>query len=152
MYKGDFNAIKNNLNVLIQATNAIATAAKEVAGGNLAVTITERSANDELMRSLSNMVAKLSSVVNDVKAASDNVAAGSQQMSSSAEEMSQGATEQAAAAEEASSSIEQMSANIKQNADNAMQTEKIAVKSWRLPRRREACFPACSPTSSARRG
>ena len=129
VYKGDFNAIKNNLNLLIQATNSIATAAKEVAGGNLAVTITERSANDELMRSLSNMVAKLTSVVNDVKAASDNVAAGSQQMSSSAEEMSQGATEQAAAAEEASSSMEQMSANIKQNADNAMQTEKIAVKS-----------------------
>ncbi|HBG04704.1 MAG: chemotaxis protein [Geobacteraceae bacterium GWC2_58_44] len=128
-YKGDFNEIKNNLNVLIEATNGITAAAKEVAGGNLTVTISERSANDELMRSLSHMVAKLSEVVNDVKAASDNVAAGSQQMSSSAEQMSQGATEQAAAAEEASSSMEQMSANIKQNADNAVQTEKIAVKS-----------------------
>ena len=128
-YQGDFNAIKTNLNLLINATNSIAAAAKEVAGGNLTVTITERSPNDELMRSLSNMVAKLSEVVNDVKAASDNVAAGSQQMSSTAEEMSHGATEQASAAEEASSSMEQMSANIKQNADNAMQTEKIAVKS-----------------------
>ena len=128
-YQGDFNAIKTNLNLLINATNSITAAAQEVAGGNLTVTITERSPNDELMRSLSNMVAKLSEVVNDVKAASDNVAAGSQQMSSTAEEMSQGATEQASAAEEASSSMEQMSANIKQNADNAMQTEKIAVKS-----------------------
>ena len=36
-YKGDFNAIKNNLNVLIQATGAITAAAKEVAGGNLTV-------------------------------------------------------------------------------------------------------------------
>lgn len=128
-YKGDFNEIKNNLNTLIQALDTITDAAKEVAGGNLTVTISERSANDELMRSLSNMVIKLSEVVNDVKAASDNVAAGSQQMSSGSEELSQGATEQAAAAEEASSSMEQMSANIKQNADNAIQTEKIAVKS-----------------------
>uniref|UniRef100_C6E2Z6 Methyl-accepting chemotaxis sensory transducer n=1 Tax=Geobacter sp. (strain M21) TaxID=443144 RepID=C6E2Z6_GEOSM len=128
-YRGDFNEIKNNLNTLIQATDNITTAAKEVADGNLTVTITERGANDELMRSLANMVARLSEVVNDVKGAADHVAAGSQQMSASAEAMSEGATEQASAAEEASSSMEQMSANIKQNADNAMQTEKIAVKS-----------------------
>ena len=128
-YRGDFNEIKANLNQLIQATNAITAAAKEVSVGNLTVTFAQRSANDELMRSLSEMVARLSEVVNDVKGASDNVAAGSQQMSSSAEEMSQGASEQAAAAEQASAAMEQMSTNIKQNADNAIQTEKIAVKS-----------------------
>jgi methyl-accepting chemotaxis protein len=128
-YKGDFNAIKINLNQLIQSTGTITAAAKEVAGGNLTVQLAERSPNDELMRSLSSMVAKLSEVVSDVKGASDNVAAGSQQMSSGSEELSQGASEQAAAAEEASSAMEEMSANIKQNADNALQTEKIAVKS-----------------------
>jgi len=128
-YKGDFNEIKVNLNTLIQATDTITEAAKEVAGGNLTVQLAQRSGNDQLMKSLSAMVAKLSEVVTDVKAASDNVAAGSQQMSSGSEELSQGASEQAAAAEEASSSMEEMSANIKQNADNAMQTEKIAIKS-----------------------
>jgi methyl-accepting chemotaxis protein len=128
-YLGDFNAIKSNLNVLIQATGRITAAAGEVARGNLAVELTERSPQDELMRALSGMVAKLSEVVNDVKTASDNVATGSQQMSSSSQELSQGATEQAAAAEEASAAMEQMSANIRQNADNAHQTEKIAVKS-----------------------
>ena len=128
-YRGDYNAIKNNLNVLIQATDTITAAAKEVAGGNLTVQLRERSGNDQLMKSLSSMVAKLSEVVADVKGASDNVAAGSQQMSSGSEELSQGASEQAAAAEEASSAMEEMSANIRQNADNALQTEKIAVKS-----------------------
>jgi methyl-accepting chemotaxis protein len=128
-YQGDFNAIKNNLNTLIQAMNSITKAAAEVAGGDLTVQLTERSGNDEMMRALSRMVAKLSEVVNDVKIASDNVAAGSQQMSSGSEELSQGASEQAAAAEEASAAMEEMSANIRQNADNALQTEKIAVKS-----------------------
>jgi methyl-accepting chemotaxis protein len=128
-YKGDFNAIKNNLNTLIQATETIVAAAKETARGNLTVQLKERSGSDELMQSLSAMVAKLSEVVGEVKVASDNVAAGSLQMSSGSGELSQGASEQAAAAEEASSSMEQMSANIKQNADNALQTEKIAVKS-----------------------
>ncbi len=128
-YRGDFNQIKENLNQLIAAITSITSAAKEVAGGNLTVQLEERSANDELMRSLSSMVSKLSAVVTDVKEAANNVAGGSLQMSSGSQQLSQGASEQAAAAEQASSSMEEMSSNIRQNADNAMQTEKIAVKS-----------------------
>jgi methyl-accepting chemotaxis protein len=128
-YKGQYNLIKTNLNVLIDATNGITAAAKEVANGNLMVSLKERSPEDELMHALSAMVGKLVEVVNDVKGASDNVASGSVELSSNAQGMSQGASQQAAAAEEASSAMEQMSANIKQNADNAQQTEKIAVKS-----------------------
>ena len=127
-YHGDFNAIKNNLNILIEALNRITAGAREVAGGNLMVDLKERSANDELMKSLIAMVRQLTSVVSEVKAAADNVAAGSLEMSSGAEVLSQGASEQAAAAEEASSSMEQMTSNIRQNADNARQTDKIAVK------------------------
>ncbi|WP_041975027.1 HAMP domain-containing protein, partial [Geobacter sp. OR-1] len=128
-YAGDFNAIKNNLNILIDANTRITAAAREVASGNLMVELKERSGEDELMHALSAMVGKLVSVVAEVKEAAANVASGANQMSSGSEGMSQGASEQAAAAEEASSSMEEMSANIKQNADNAKQTEKIAVKS-----------------------
>jgi methyl-accepting chemotaxis protein len=128
-YNGDFNIIKNNLNVLIEANNRITAAAREVASGNLMVELKERSSEDELMHALSAMVGKLVTVVAEVKEAATNVASGAGQMSSGSEGMSQGASEQAAAAEEASSSMEEMSANIKQNADNAKQTEKIAVKS-----------------------
>jgi methyl-accepting chemotaxis protein len=128
-YQGEFNAIKNNLNALLEATNRITRAAKEVAGGNLMVDLKERSAGDELMQALSAMVAKISEVVSDVRSAADFVASGSVQLAANAQSMSQGATEQAAAAEEASASMEQMSANIRQNADNSQQTEKIAVKS-----------------------
>ena len=42
-YNGDFNTIKNNLNTLIGAMNEITTAAEQVAGGNLTVTLQERS-------------------------------------------------------------------------------------------------------------
>ena len=128
-YRGDFNAVKNNLNVLIDATNTITAAAKAVANGDLMVELKQRSPQDELMQSLAAMVKNLKEIVAQVVSAADNVAAGSQQLSSNAEEMSQGASEQASAAEEASSSMEQMSSNIRQNADNALQTEKIAVKS-----------------------
>ena len=128
-YRGKFDNIKNNLNMLIDATVIITNSAREIAGGNLLVQVKERSPQDELMRAMSAMVQKLTEVVCEVKNAAANVASGSQELSSSSEEMSQGASEQAAAAEEASSSMEEMTSNIRQNADNAMQTEKIAVKS-----------------------
>ncbi|GFO53539.1 hypothetical protein GMSM_05460 [Geomonas sp. Red276] len=127
-YQGDFNHIKNNLNVLIGATNGITAAAKEIADGNLMVELKERSPQDELMQALAAMVAKLVEVVGEVKASSNNVASGSDQLSAGAQQLSQGASEQAASAEEVSSSMEEMTANIRQNADNAQQTEKIAVK------------------------
>ncbi|OPY79357.1 MAG: Methyl-accepting chemotaxis protein II [Syntrophorhabdus sp. PtaU1.Bin153] len=128
-YKGDFNEIKNNLNLLIDSTNGVTKIAKEIAKGNLMVEVRERSSRDELMKALASMVEKLTGVVNDVKVAADNVASGSIQTSSNSQQMSQGATQQAASAEEVSSSMEQMVANIRQNADNAHQTEKIALKS-----------------------
>jgi methyl-accepting chemotaxis protein len=127
-YNGDFNEIRNNLNVLIDAMNEITQSSKEIASGNLMVSVRERSNKDELMRALAAMVEKLTAVVGEVRAAADNVAAGGQQMSSTAQQMSQGATEQAASAEEVSSSMEEMVSNIRQNADNAQQTEKIALK------------------------
>ena len=128
-YNGDFNDIKSNLNVLIEATNSITANAKQVAQGNLMVELKKRSENDDLMESLGNMVDKLKEIVREVQAAADGVATGGQELSATAQTLSQGATEQAASAEEISSSMEEMSSSIKQNADNASQTEKISNKS-----------------------
>jgi len=127
-YNGDFNTIKDNLNVLIDAMTGITRLSQDIAGGNLQVDVRARSEKDELMKALAGMTKKLIEVVRDVKAASDNVASGAEQISTSAQQLSQGATEQASSIEEVSSSMEQMSSNIKQNAENAAQTEKIAIK------------------------
>lgn len=128
-YNGDFNTIKQNLNVLIDAMENITKAAETVAHGDLTVQIRERSGQDKLMQALAAMVASLTKVVLDIKTVAGEVANGSQSMSSASSELSQGANTQAASAEEASSSMEQMVSNIKQNADNASQTEKIAIRS-----------------------
>jgi methyl-accepting chemotaxis protein len=137
--EGDFSSILDKLpgkqiianermDALRDSMNEVTHIAQEIASGNLVLTVKERSAQDNLMKSFAAMVSKLTEVVNEVKTAADNVATGSQQMSSGSQQMSQGATEQAASAEEVSSSMEQMVSNIKQNADNAQQTEKIALK------------------------
>jgi methyl-accepting chemotaxis protein len=128
-YNGDFNAIKNNLNALIVAMNEITVAAEEDAGGNLTVTLRERSAQDKLMQALVAMVSGLTRTVSDIRSIAGEVAAASQSISTASVQVSKGASAQAAAAEEASSSMEEMVSNIKQNADNAGQTDKIANKS-----------------------
>ena len=128
-YKGDFDRIKQNLNILIEAMDNITQLAGEMAQGNLTVEVKERSAQDTLMQSLNVMIDKLNEVVVNVKSAARTVTNGSLDLSTSSQQMSEGASQQAAAAEEASSSMEEMAANIRQNAENALQTEKIAVKS-----------------------
>jgi methyl-accepting chemotaxis protein len=128
-YSGDFNEIKNNLNVLILAMDEVTAAAEEVSRGNLTVDIRERSPEDKLMQALHAMVDGISQIVRSINSVSRDVANGSSGISSAAAQVSDGASAQAASAEEASSSMEEMVSNIKQNADNAQQTEKIATKS-----------------------
>jgi methyl-accepting chemotaxis protein len=128
-YKGDFNKIKININILIDALNKITSISEEIASGNLQIDVRERSEQDKLMKALKQMVADLREVVINVKTSADNVAAGGHQLSTASEQISQGASHQAASAEEVSSSMEEMAATIKQNSDNAYQTEKIALKS-----------------------
>jgi methyl-accepting chemotaxis protein len=128
-YNGDFNGIKNNLNVLIDSMNEITAVAEEIANGNLQVTAKERSGQDKLMQALSAMINGLTEVVEKVKNATDSVTTGSNELGIGSTKISEGANKQAASAEEASSSMEQMTSNIKQNADNALQTEKIALQS-----------------------
>ncbi|MBN1167804.1 MAG: hypothetical protein JXA44_11835, partial [Methanospirillaceae archaeon] len=56
-YKGDFNEIKNNLNLLIEATNDITDVAKKLSVGNTKVSLTKRSDNDEMIESLTKVIA-----------------------------------------------------------------------------------------------
>ena len=128
-YNGDFNNIKNNLNMLIGAMNEITAGAEQIAGGNLTVALKERGAQDKLMQALVAMVAGLTRTVSEIRTIAGEVAAASQSISTASVQVSKGASSQAAAAEEASSSMEEMVSNIKQNADNAQQTDKIANKS-----------------------
>ncbi len=127
-YNGDFNEIKNNLNVLIDAMDTITNVAQEIATGNLMVTVEERSAQDRLMQALKKMVADLTTIAIDVQSAANQVATGSGEMSSSAEEMAQSANEQSASVEQVSSSMEEMNSSVVQNADNAKQTAAISIK------------------------
>ncbi|MBN2010800.1 HAMP domain-containing protein [candidate division KSB1 bacterium] len=127
-YRGDFNDIKQSVNILIDATNEVTAVTEEISQGNLMVSVKTRSANDRLMQALTKMIDGLTEIVANIQRVTSEVTDGSRSINTSAEQISHGATEQAGAAEEASSSMEQMAANISQNADNAQQTEKISIQ------------------------
>ncbi len=127
-YQGDFNTIKDNLNILIRALNQVIEKSKMIATGDLTVSLEKRCANDELMEALNTLVKTNASTINEFKLAVENIVLASQQLQAVSEQISQGSTEQAASTEEVTSSMEEMVSNINQNADNAKQTEKIALQ------------------------
>ncbi len=61
-YKGDFNEIKNNLNVLIDAMNKVIKVAQEIALGNPMVQVEKRSEQDKLMKALEQMVGAMDKI------------------------------------------------------------------------------------------
>jgi methyl-accepting chemotaxis protein len=112
---------------LIHALKMITEKAQLVANGDLTVTLSKRSENDELMAALNDMVVRLNEIVGQIMESVENVSSGSGQLSSTAVQIAQGANEQASSTEEVSSSIEEMNSTIQQNTDNSLQTERIAV-------------------------
>ncbi len=75
-YNGDFNEIKNNLNMLIDSSEQIAITAQVIANGNLDVSFNMRSENDFMMMSLMTMVSKIKSVFTDIEALAQAAMAG----------------------------------------------------------------------------
>lgn len=127
--KSLFDEINQAVDLIVEATNEIISKAKLIAAGDLAVQISKRSDNDELMIALSEMIEKLVEIVTGITDGAESISNASEVASSASQQLSQGTNEQAAAVEEVSASIEQMNANISQNTENALQTEKIATKS-----------------------
>jgi len=65
-FEGDFEAIRNNLNMLINSMNATTWIAEEIAAGNLMVEASERSENDRLMKALNAMISGLKAVSSEM--------------------------------------------------------------------------------------
>ena len=126
-YNGDFNNIKNNLNVLIDTNNDIIQKATLISNGNLNVNLTKRSNQDTLMDALAKMVVALSGIVGEIRIAADTVTSSSGQISGSATIISNGANEQVRSTQEVTSSFEKILANVQQNVENAKMTEMTAT-------------------------
>ncbi|MBK7000485.1 MAG: SpoIIE family protein phosphatase [Rhodoferax sp.] len=64
-YKGEFNDIRNSLNILIESTNQTIAAMEGVAAGNLMAELTERSEQDKMMLALKLMIRRLDGIMTE---------------------------------------------------------------------------------------
>ena len=140
VYHGEFNTLKDNLNVLIEATQTITTTAEEIACGNLTAEVRQRSAEDKLMRALDGMLKGLQATANmadkisdgdltiQAKARSDKDALGHalirmlDNLRKTVLEVASAAANVAAGSEEMSSTAEHLSQGSSEQASAAEQT------------------------------
>lgn len=65
-YKGDFNEIKNNINLLIDSTNDISNDLLKLSKGDFSIKPIERSNNDVLIKSINILISNLKNVINEI--------------------------------------------------------------------------------------
>lgn len=75
-YKGDFNDIINNLNLLISVNQRISNAAKAISEGDLNIELHARSADDVLIVSFINMISNLKEMIHQINSLSESALSG----------------------------------------------------------------------------
>jgi len=121
-YNGDFNTIKNNLNMLIDAMNEITSVAKKMADGNLTVEFKERSEKDEMMKSLTRAVINLRNIMKELSETADSLSSASEELSSVSEQMASSAEEMNSQAEVVASASEEINSSVKVTASATEQS------------------------------
>ncbi len=132
-YKGDFNDIKNSLNLCIESLRNLI----EEDGGAALLAAANKDLTARVRRDYEGAFGKMKSNINlliqnldqallQVSLAADQVAAASGEISSGSQTLSQGASEQASSLEEVSSSLQEMASMTRRNAENAKEARSLS--------------------------
>ena len=134
-YAGDFLAIKDAVNLMINTTNSylgeIAEILAAFSNGDLTRTINrEYVGNFTLLKEPINQISNnLHRIINEIYAASQHVLEGAKRITSNATDLAEGSFGQAVSLEELNTSIEMIKIQTQQFADNARDANDISNKS-----------------------
>ncbi|MEM1349227.1 MAG: methyl-accepting chemotaxis protein, partial [Myxococcota bacterium] len=120
-WQGDFKLLGDGVNALIVSFEQIVHIVEEIADGNLAIDVQNRSERDTVMRSMRRMIDDLNAALLQVNQGSSDIAANGSQVSDSARSVAENATRSAASIEQMSSSMEVLAAQTQQNAASALE-------------------------------
>ena len=134
-YQDDFNEIKNNLNMLIDSLSEITSVTTEVAAGNLAVEVTPRSEQDELMKAIVAMVAGLRQLASQTQEGTVNITSATAEILASSSQMASSTREQASAVNEVTSTVEEIKSSAEQVAQRAQGVAEGAAEAARAAQR-----------------
>lgn len=122
--------IKKQKEFLAEQTKAIAEALKQIAGGDLTVTVISDSKSDlyELTNNLDKTVIDLNNAMRDVADAVETTSSASNEISASTEEMAKGTQELSQQANEISSAINQMTQAVLKNSEIINMASENSIK------------------------
>ncbi len=132
-YNGDFNAIKNSLNLCIDTLRALIEedgGAALLAAANKDLTARAKrqyqGAFEKMRNNINTLIGNLDDALVQVTLAAEQVASASGQISSGSQTLSQGSSEQASSLEEVTSCIQEMASMARRNAENAKEARSLS--------------------------
>ncbi len=132
-YNGDFNEIKNNLNLCIDSLKLLivddgGVVLQTASEKNLTVRMkgNYQGAYDTMKQNINTLLENLDDAFSQVASATEQVAAVSNEISSNAQSVSQGAQSQASTVEEISASITELTKSTNDIAESAQKTNAMA--------------------------
>ncbi len=111
---------------MVKYLKEMAEVSEAIAGGNLAVEVRPRSANDTLANAFTRMVEGLRGMVRHVRDAASQVASASTQVASASDESARNSLQTSSAIDEVTSTMHEMSVNV-QNMVKSTQTQASSV-------------------------
>jgi methyl-accepting chemotaxis protein len=124
--KDEIGHLARTFDSMVTYLKEMAAVSEAIAGGNLSVEITPRSANDTLANAFISMVQGLRGMVRHVRDAASQVASSSTQVASSSDESARNSLQTSSAIDEVTSTMHEMSVNV-QNMVKSTQTQASSV-------------------------
>ncbi len=124
--KDEIGNLIRSMNKLIDFLNDRNIAMSQIADGNLTIDVKLASEEDEVGKSMVNMVETLNSIVEQIDLAIDQVNSGAKQISESTQSLSEGASNQASSLEEVSASISEITSQVQSNTEGSVKVNQLA--------------------------
>src|SRR5271169_1411642 len=124
--KDEIGQLARTFESMVNYLKEMAAVSEAIAGGNLAVEVRPRSANDTLANAFTRMVEGLRGMVRNVRDAASQVASASTQVASASDESARNSLQTSSAIDEVTSTMHEMSVNV-QNMVKSTQTQASSV-------------------------
>ncbi|MFZ0797070.1 MAG: methyl-accepting chemotaxis protein [Terriglobales bacterium] len=124
--KDEIGQLARTFDSMVKYLKEMAAVSEAIAGGNLAVEVRPRSANDTLANAFTRMVEGLRGMVRNVRDAASQVAGASTQVASASDESARNSLQTSSAIDEVTSTMHEMSVNV-QNMVKSTQTQASSV-------------------------
>ena len=124
----EFGIIIDALNATVDNIKEDAHIAREIAAGDLSMTVTPRTEIDELGQSFKSLLDDHNHVLGSIKEASMQVTTGSGQVASASHSLAAGSTEQASAIEQVTAAIDEIAQRTRNNAEEVNTANSLVIE------------------------